>query len=169
MTQATSSRGEKNTRSNISSALPSSTSWARPVVAAVRPRGTARHHSHLSEHSLGRNHRLRRPCRQAHGRRSARLLRLAARPRGRCGSSAEPAEPNTVVAADSTRRLVAGLFDMVDLGHRKLKGFSISVSAWRIASETDAEGRFDAQHGVATPPRTDCSLLRRLRSLVEPT
>jgi class 3 adenylate cyclase/predicted ATPase len=61
------------------------------------------------------------------------------------------AEPNTVVAADSTRRLVAGLFDMVDLGERKLKGFSIPVRAWRIASETDAEGRFDAQHGVATP------------------
>lgn len=61
------------------------------------------------------------------------------------------AEPNTVVAADSTRRLVAGLFDMVDLGERMLKGFSIPVHAWRIASETDAEGRFDAQHGVATP------------------
>ena len=55
------------------------------------------------------------------------------------------------MAADSTRRLVAGLFDMVDLGERKLKGFSIPVHAWRIASETDAEGRFDAQHGVATP------------------
>ena len=40
---------------------------------------------------------------------------------------------------------------MVDLGERKLKGFSIPVRAWRIASETDAEGRFDAQHGVATP------------------
>ena len=40
---------------------------------------------------------------------------------------------------------------MVDLGERKLKGFSIPVRAWRITSETDAEGRFDAQHGVATP------------------
>ena len=61
------------------------------------------------------------------------------------------AEPNTVVAADSTQRLVAGLFDMVDLGHQKLKGFSIPVRGWRITSETDAEGRFDAQHGVTTP------------------
>jgi class 3 adenylate cyclase len=50
------------------------------------------------------------------------------------------AEPNSVVAADSTRRLVAGLFDMVDLGHRTLKGFSLPVRAWRIAGETDAEG-----------------------------
>ena len=61
------------------------------------------------------------------------------------------AEPNTVVIADGTQRLVGGLFEMVDLGHRQLKGFATPVRAWRIASETDAEGRFDAQHGVATP------------------
>ena len=36
------------------------------------------------------------------------------------------AEPNTVVIADGTQRLVAGLFDMVDLGQRKLKGFATS-------------------------------------------
>jgi len=61
------------------------------------------------------------------------------------------AEPNTVVVADGTQRLVAGLFEMVDLGHRELKGFAAPVRAWRIAREAVAEGRFDALHGVATP------------------
>jgi class 3 adenylate cyclase/predicted ATPase len=61
------------------------------------------------------------------------------------------AEPNTVVVAEGTQRLVAGLFEMVDLGHRELKGFAAPVRAWRIAREAAAEGRFDALHGVATP------------------
>ena len=61
------------------------------------------------------------------------------------------AEPNTVVIADGTHRLVAGLFDMIDLGHRQLKGFATPVRAWRITGEADTEGRFDALHGVATP------------------
>jgi class 3 adenylate cyclase/tetratricopeptide (TPR) repeat protein len=64
------------------------------------------------------------------------------------------AEPNTVVIADGTQRLIAGLFDMVDLGHRDLRGFATPVRAWRIAGEAGeagAEGRFDALHGVATP------------------
>lgn len=61
------------------------------------------------------------------------------------------AEPNTVVVAEGTQRLVAGLFEMVDLGHRYLKGFAAPVRAWRIAREAVAEGRFDALHGVATP------------------
>ena len=61
------------------------------------------------------------------------------------------AEPNTVVTADSTQRLVAGLFDLVDLGFRELKGFATPLRAWRIAGEAGAEGRFDALHGVATP------------------
>ncbi len=35
------------------------------------------------------------------------------------------AEPNTVVIAGGTHRLVVGLFDMIDLGHRQLKGFAL--------------------------------------------
>ena len=61
------------------------------------------------------------------------------------------AEPNTVVIADGTHRLVAGLFDVIDLGHRQIKGFATPVRAWRITGEADTEGRFDALHGVATP------------------
>lgn len=61
------------------------------------------------------------------------------------------AEPNTVVIADGTQRLVAGLFDMVDLGHRQIKGFAAPVRAWHVTGEADTEGRFDAVHGVSTP------------------
>ncbi|SJM30521.1 adenylate/guanylate cyclase domain-containing protein [Mesorhizobium delmotii] len=61
------------------------------------------------------------------------------------------AEPNNVVVAGGTHRLVVGLFDMIDLGHQQLKGFATPVPAWRITGEADAEGRFDALHGVATP------------------
>jgi class 3 adenylate cyclase/tetratricopeptide (TPR) repeat protein len=61
------------------------------------------------------------------------------------------ADPNTVVIANTTQRLVAGLFDMVDLGQRELKGFATSVRAWRIAGEAGAEGRFDALHETTSP------------------
>ncbi|MGX1262159.1 AAA family ATPase [Sinorhizobium fredii] len=61
------------------------------------------------------------------------------------------AEPNSVVIADSTQRLVAGMFEMIDLGLQQLKGFAAPVPTWRIIGEADTEGRFDALHGVATP------------------
>jgi class 3 adenylate cyclase/predicted ATPase len=61
------------------------------------------------------------------------------------------AEPNSVVIADGTQRLVAGLFDVVDLGHRDLKGFAEPVRAWCIGGETRTESRFEARHGVTTP------------------
>ena len=38
------------------------------------------------------------------------------------------AEPNTVVIAAGTHRLVVGLFDMIDLGLQQLKGFAAPVS-----------------------------------------
>lgn len=61
------------------------------------------------------------------------------------------AEPDTVVIAGGTHRLVVGLFEMVDLGLQRLRGFATHVSAWRIIGESDAEGRFDALHRDATP------------------
>lgn len=61
------------------------------------------------------------------------------------------AEPNTVLIADTTQRLVAGLFDMIDLGSRELKGFAAPLRAWRITGEAGAEDRFDARHGALTP------------------
>ncbi len=61
------------------------------------------------------------------------------------------AEPNTVVIAGGTQRLVVGLFDMIDLGDQQVKGFAAPIRAWRITGEADTEGRFDALHGVSTP------------------
>jgi class 3 adenylate cyclase/predicted ATPase len=61
------------------------------------------------------------------------------------------AEPNTVVIANSTHRLIVGLFDMADLGERELKGFASSVRTWRVIGEAHAESRYDARHGIKTP------------------
>jgi class 3 adenylate cyclase/predicted ATPase/energy-coupling factor transporter ATP-binding protein EcfA2 len=61
------------------------------------------------------------------------------------------ADPGTIVIADSTHRLVAGLFETVSLGHHDLKGFAAPVLGWRVSGEASAESRFDAQHGVSTP------------------
>ena len=40
------------------------------------------------------------------------------------------AEPNSVVIAESTRRLVGNLFELEDLGAQDLKGITGSVRAW---------------------------------------
>lgn len=58
------------------------------------------------------------------------------------------AEPNTVVIAPSTYRLVSGLFVCDDLGLQKLKGISEPVRAWRIVRISGAESRFDATRGI---------------------
>ena len=57
------------------------------------------------------------------------------------------AEPDSVVIADETRRLAAGLFDYVDLGRRELKGFPEPMQAWQVRHERTIESRFDALHG----------------------
>ena len=40
------------------------------------------------------------------------------------------AEPNTVVIAESTRKLLGNLFDLQDLGAQDLKGIAEPVRAW---------------------------------------
>ena len=40
------------------------------------------------------------------------------------------AEPNTVVIAESTRRLLGNLFELQDLGAQDLKGIAEPVRAW---------------------------------------
>lgn len=59
----------------------------------------------------------------------------------------QAAEPGTVVIADSTRRLVGDLFELVELGPHQLKGFAEPVPAWRVIGEGSAESRFEALHG----------------------
>ena len=56
------------------------------------------------------------------------------------------AEPNRVVVAESTRKLVGNLFDLEDLGARDLKGIVGPVRAWAALRESSAEGRFEAFH-----------------------
>ena len=56
------------------------------------------------------------------------------------------AEPNAVVIAESTRRLVGDLFELADLGHQELKGVSGAARAWAALRPSSAEGRFEAFH-----------------------
>jgi len=62
------------------------------------------------------------------------------------------AEPGTVVVAARTRRLLGGLFELLDLGPVRLKGFAEAMSAFRVEGEGHTEGRFEALHsGRLTP------------------
>jgi class 3 adenylate cyclase len=56
------------------------------------------------------------------------------------------AEPNTVVIAESTRKLVGNLFELEDLGAKDFKGVSGPVRAWAALREASVEGRFEAFH-----------------------
>jgi class 3 adenylate cyclase len=67
---------------------------------------------------------------------------LAARPQG-------IAEPNTVVIAESTRKLLGNLFELQDLGAREVKGIAEPVGAWAALRPRSVEGRFEALHTTA--------------------
>ena len=56
------------------------------------------------------------------------------------------AEPNSVVIAESTRKLVGNLFELEDLGARGLKGIAGPVRAWAALRQASVEGRFEAFH-----------------------
>jgi class 3 adenylate cyclase/predicted ATPase len=56
------------------------------------------------------------------------------------------AEPNMVVIAESTRRLLGNLFELKDLGARDLKGIAGPVGAWAALRASAVESRFDALH-----------------------
>ena len=56
------------------------------------------------------------------------------------------AEPNTVVIAESTRKLVGNLFELEDLGAQDLKGIAGPVRAWAALRPASVEGRFEAMH-----------------------
>ena len=57
------------------------------------------------------------------------------------------AEPNTVVIAESTRKLFGNLFDLQDFGAQNLKGISGPVKAWAVLRPASVESRFEALHG----------------------
>ena len=56
------------------------------------------------------------------------------------------AEPNMVVIADSTRRLLGNLFELRDLGPQDLKGIAGPARAWAALRASSVESRFDALH-----------------------
>ncbi len=56
------------------------------------------------------------------------------------------AEPNTVVIAEGTRKLLGNLFELDDLGLKDLKGIAGPVRAWAALRASSAEGRFEALH-----------------------
>jgi class 3 adenylate cyclase len=56
------------------------------------------------------------------------------------------AEPNMMVIAEVTRRLLGNLFEFEDLGAKNLKGIAGPVRAWAALRASSAEGRFEALH-----------------------
>jgi len=56
------------------------------------------------------------------------------------------AEPNSVVIAEDTRRLIGNLFDFQDLSARDLKGIASPVRAWAVLRPALVESRFEALH-----------------------
>jgi class 3 adenylate cyclase len=58
------------------------------------------------------------------------------------------AEPNTVVVAESTRRLLGVLFELHDLGPRDLKGITGPSRAWAVLRPSTVASRFEALHAT---------------------
>jgi class 3 adenylate cyclase len=71
------------------------------------------------------------------------------------------AEPNMLVIAESTRRLLGNLFKLEDLGIRDLKGIAGPVQAWAVS----ATGRFRGPLRGAAPdrPASPCRAGGRIR------
>jgi class 3 adenylate cyclase len=62
------------------------------------------------------------------------------------------AEPDSVVIAAGTRRLVADLFEYHDLGTVEVKGIARPVKAWQVLRPSIVASRFEALRGSALSP-----------------
>jgi class 3 adenylate cyclase/tetratricopeptide (TPR) repeat protein len=62
------------------------------------------------------------------------------------------AEPDAVVIAEGTRRLLGNLFEFEDLGAKDLKGISGTVRVYAALRASSAEGRFEALHASSLTP-----------------
>jgi class 3 adenylate cyclase/predicted ATPase len=75
------------------------------------------------------------------------------------------AEPDSVVIAEDTRRLLGELFELVDLGPQKLKGVAGTTRAFAALRESSQANRFEALHpdGLAAlvGREAECDLLLR--------
>jgi class 3 adenylate cyclase/predicted ATPase len=62
------------------------------------------------------------------------------------------AEPETVVIAAGTRRLIGNLFEYRDLGTVEVKGIAAPVPAWQVLRPSAVASRFEALHGSTLAP-----------------
>ena len=62
------------------------------------------------------------------------------------------AEPNTVVIAEATRKLLGNLFELQDLGPKELKGIQGEVRVWAALRPSSVASRFEALHSGALTP-----------------
>src|ERR1700731_879564 len=62
------------------------------------------------------------------------------------------AEPDTVVIAESSRKLLGNLFELQDLGARDLKGIAGPARAWAALRTSSVESRFEALHTTGLTP-----------------
>jgi class 3 adenylate cyclase/tetratricopeptide (TPR) repeat protein len=56
------------------------------------------------------------------------------------------AEPNAVVIAEGTRKLLGNLFELEDLGAKDLKGIAGPVRTWGVLRASSVQSRFEALH-----------------------
>jgi len=61
------------------------------------------------------------------------------------------AEPDTVVIAESTHKLLGELFDYQELGRKDLKGLE-PAQAWAVIRPSSQESRFEAVHASGSTP-----------------
>src|SRR5439155_3894518 len=61
------------------------------------------------------------------------------------------AEPNSVVIAGNTRRLLGGLFEYRDLGTLPIAGIDHPVHVWRVVGASQVGSRFEALRAASTP------------------
>src|SRR5215475_12693997 len=75
------------------------------------------------------------------------------------------AEPNMVVIAESTQRLLGSFFQLDDLGLRSFKGIAGPVRAWAVLQASSVASRFEALHPTGLPAlvgrETEFELLRQ--------
>jgi class 3 adenylate cyclase/predicted ATPase len=75
------------------------------------------------------------------------------------------AEPDSIVIAAGTRRLIGDLFEYRDLGAVEVKGFAQPVPAWQVLRPSAVLSRFEALRGTRLAPLVgrdeEIALLRR--------
>jgi class 3 adenylate cyclase len=58
------------------------------------------------------------------------------------------AQPNMIVIAEGTRKLLGNLFELQDLGAKELKGIAGSARVWTALRASSVESRFEALHST---------------------